>query len=228
MRGRYAQQKTYCTMSWLKGGPFLEVSFLVVLETVDKQSFVDNLFNRLKSFTPTIELAICENDMQEKLSEFYTGYPDDEADPDSKVYHQAQIPLYVDIDGKRKSILSLRQISHKLIVVDFWFYGAESDARKWDQKGIAQGQVHLFKDMLHRLYDTFHFAIGTVGYENSVTDIFQTSETWPHESYSLDNIDTNSVQVDDYFIAIVANINSVQLQGVKGIKVTGNKMVLEV
>jgi hypothetical protein len=214
-------------MSWLQGGPFLEVSFIMRLET-DRQSFVDNLFSKLKSFTPTIGFAISEHELQEKLAEFYTGYPDDETDPNTKVYHQAQIPTYVDTDFKRKSILSLQQISSKLIAVDFWFFGAETDAPEWGQKGISQGQVHLFKDMLHRLYDTFHFAIGTVGYENSVTDLFNTGETLPHESYSLNNINKSSVQVDNYFIAIIANKEYLQLQGIKGLKVTDDRMVLEV
>ena len=214
-------------MSWLQGGPFLEISFIMELVT-DRQSFIDNLFSKLKSFNPAIEFAISEDELQEKLTEFYTGYPDDETDPNNKVYHQGQIPVYVDTACKRKSILSLRQISNKLIAVDFWFFGAESDAPEWGQKGIAQSQVHLFKDMLHRLYDTFHFAIGTVGYENTVTDLFDTNETWPDESYNLDNINKGSVQVENYFIAIIANKNQIQLQEVKGLKVTGDKMVLEV
>jgi hypothetical protein len=211
-------------MSWLQGGPFLEVSFLMVLEA-DRQTFVDNFFDKLKTFTPAVEFATPENDLQEKLLEFNVGYPDDETDPNSKFYHQTQIPVYVDIDGKRKSVLSLRQISQKLVAIDFWFFGEESDASEWNQKGITENQIPLFTDMLHRLFDTFHFLIATVGYENSVTDLFVTNETWPHEEYSRDNINTSLVQVNDYFTAIIADKNFVALKGIKDIKVVGDKMV---
>ena len=213
-------------MSWLQGGPFLEVSFLMALGA-DRQSFVDNIFSNLKSFKPTVELATTEIDLQEKLNEFIIGYPDDDKEPNSKFYHQAQIPVYVDTDGKRKSVLSLRQVSDKLVAVDFWFFGSQWDEPEWEQKGITENQIPLFKDMLNKLFDTFQFAIGTLGYENSVTDLFNTTDTYPSEEYRLDNISIDLLQVENYFTLIIADKSLIDLQVKQGLKVIGNKMILE-
>ena len=213
-------------MSWLQGGPFLEVSFLMALGA-DRQSCVDNIFSKLKSFKPTVELATTEIDLQEKLNEFIIGYPDDDKDPNSKFYHQAQIPVYVDTDGKRKSVLSLRQVSDKLVAVDFWFFGSQWDEPEWEQKGITENQIPLFKDMLNKLFDTFQFAIGTLGYENSVTDLFNTTDTYPSEEYRLDNISIDLLQVENYFTLIIADKSLIDLQDKQGLKVIGNKMILE-
>ncbi len=213
-------------MSWLQGGPFLEVSFIMMLET-DKHSFVKTLLSKIKSFTPTIEFAISENELREKLTEFFIGYPDDEKDPNTKIYHQAQIPVYVNIDGKRKSILSLRQISQQLLTIDFWFYGDESDVPEWNQIGIADGQVYLFKNMLHSLFDAFNFVIGTVGYENSVTDLFDTAEAWPDESYIIENINEKLLSGENYFKLIIANGNKVNFQSEECIKLGKDKIVFE-
>ena len=213
-------------MTWLQGGPYLEASLLMVLEA-DRQSFANNILTKLNSFTPTVELAITENELKEKISEFNIGYPDDDKDPNSKIYYQTQIPVYVEIGGKRKSVLSLSQISDKLVAVDFWFYGSVWDAPEWNQIGVKENQIQLFKNMLHNLFDTFQFAIGTLGYENSVTDLFATSEPYPSEKYSLDNINRQSLQVDNYFSLIIGNKNYIDLEGISGFVTRGQKLTLE-
>ena len=86
----------------------------------------------------------------------------------SKIYHQVEIPVFVDTDGKRKSVLSLRQVSDKLVAVDFWFFGSEWDEPELEQRGVTENPIQLFKDMLNNLFNSFQFAIGTLGYENSV------------------------------------------------------------
>ena len=111
-------------MTWLQGGPFLEVSFLLTIDS-NRQSFADRILSRLKSFKPAVEPAITETELKEKISEFNIGYPDDDKDPKSKFYHSTQIPVYVNTDEKRKAILSLRQVSDKLATVDFWFFASE-------------------------------------------------------------------------------------------------------
>jgi len=51
-------------MNWLKGGPFLELSFLLPFES-DRQIFMNNILIKLKSFTPKVEIAITENEFLE-------------------------------------------------------------------------------------------------------------------------------------------------------------------
>jgi hypothetical protein len=213
-------------MTWLQGGPFLEISFLLTLE-LDRQSFVDSILTKLKSVNPTVELATTVNDLKEKISEFDIGYAYDDKDPNSKFIHQAQIPVYVDTDGKRKSILSLRQISDKLVAVDFWFFGSEWDAPEWNQVGITERHLPIFKDFLNSLFDTFDFIVGTMAYENSVTDLFATGDTWPNDKYSLDNINKQSFQVDHYFLIIIANKKYIDLHDINGVRKIGQRQTLE-
>jgi hypothetical protein len=105
-------------MTCLQGRPFLEVSFLLTLES-DRRAIVDNILTKLKSLVPTVEFAITESELKEKRTEFNIGYPYDDQNPNSIIQHSIQIPVYVDNDDKRKSILSLRQISDKLVAIDF-------------------------------------------------------------------------------------------------------------
>jgi hypothetical protein len=44
-----------------------------------------------------------------------------------------------------------------------------------------------------------------MGYEVSVTDVFDTDETWPNEKYNLDNINKQLLRGDNYFDLIIAN-----------------------
>jgi len=57
------------SMSWLQGGPFLEVSFIMELKT-DRQSFAGNLFSELKF--DTFHFAIGLLDMKALLPIFST------------------------------------------------------------------------------------------------------------------------------------------------------------
>ena len=213
-------------MTWLQGGPFLEISFLLTLD-LDRQTFVDNVLTKLKSFKPTVDFATTETELKEKISEFNIGNPYDDKDPNTKVFHQTQIPIYVDTDVKRKAILSLRQVSDKLVAVDFWFFGSEWDAPEWNQVGITTEQLPIFKDFLNKLFDTFDFVIGTMGFENSVTDLFDTGDFWPSETYTIDNINRQSLQVDNYFSLIVANKKHIDLHDLNGLRTAGQRQTLE-
>ena len=213
-------------MTWLQGGPFLEISFVLTLEA-DRQSFVDRILNKLKFFKPSVEFATTENELKEKIREFDAGYPDDDKDLESKVYHSTQIPVFVNTDGKRKAILMLRQISQQLATIDFWFFASEWDEPEWNQKGISESQLPIFKDLLSNLFDTFDFIIGTIGYENSVTQLFDTTETWPNEKFNLNNINRQSLRVDHYFSFIVANKKYIELEDMEGLRTNGYKQTLE-
>ena len=212
-------------MTWLQGGPFLEISFLLTLES-DRQSFIDNILTKLKSFNPTVEFATSEPELKEKITEFKIGYPDDDKDPNTKVYHQTQISLYVETDVKRKSVLSLRQISDKLVAVDFWFFGSELNAPEWNQVGITNEQLPIFKDFLNKLFDTFDFVIGTLGYDVSVTELFNSTETWPNEKYNLDSLRKQSLQVDNYFSFIVVNKKYIELHDTNKILTVGQRQII--
>lgn len=213
-------------MTWLQGGPFLEVSFLLPLEQ-ERQHFVNNVLTKLKTFTPTVEFAVNEVELKEKINEFDTGFYDDEKNPNSKIYRSIQIPIYIDTGGKRKSVLSFRQLSDNLVAIDFWFFGSVWDEPEWNQKGIAENQISIFHSLLDNLFDAFDFIIGTVGYENSVSELFDTNETYPNEKYILDNLSKQSLQTDNYYSYIVANKIFIDLHDIYGIKTNGQKQTLD-
>jgi hypothetical protein len=213
-------------MIWLQSGPFLEISFLLTLD-LGRPSFVNRILTKLKSFKPTVEHVATEAELKEKINEFNIGYPFDDKDPNSKVLHQIEIPVYVEIDVKRKSVLSLRQVSGKLVAVDFWFYGSESDAPEWNQVGITEKQLPIFKDLLFKLFDTFDFVLGTVAYENSVTDLFDIAVGWPDEKYKIENISRQLLQSDNYFLLIIANKKHIDIQEISGTRTIGYRQTLE-
>lgn len=189
-------------MSWLKGGPFLEVSFLHILNE-GRENLVQELTEKLKASFDHFEIAIDSNILQGLISQFDTGYPFDEKAPDSYLIHSIQIPIYLTIEGRRKSVLSLEQVSDSLIVVDFWFFGSEWDAPEWDQIGIKDFQIEGFKKFLKDLYNTIQFPFGMIEVENDVKGIFDTDAGWPHESYNLENI--NEKWINEYMMSIVKN-----------------------
>jgi len=213
-------------MIWLQGGPFLEISFLLTFD-LGRQSFVDRILTKLKSLKPSVEFVTSEAELNEKISAFHIGYPFDDKDQNSKVLHQIQIPLYVDIEVKRKSVLSLRQVSDKFMAVDFWFFGAEQDEAEWNQEGITENQLPIFKDFLNTLFDTFDFVLGTMGFEISVTDLFEISDGWPDERYNIENISRELLQVDNYFSLIIANKKHIDIQDISGVKTIGYRQTLE-
>lgn len=209
-------------MTWLQGGPLLEISFLLTLDT-DREIFVETILTKLKSFSPTVEIAATGKLIKEKVEEFHYGYRDNEQDPNSIMHHSTQIPIYMDIDGKRKSILAFEQISSRLIEVSFWFFGSEFDVPEWNQKGITEKQIPSFKNVLHNLFETFDFTIGTIGYEVSTTDLFDTEDVWPSEKYNLDNIKRRALKGDNYFLTIIANKNHIVLQDIDGVQTNVQK-----
>jgi hypothetical protein len=212
-------------MAWLQGGPFLEVSCILTLEK-DRKSLVGDILTKLKSFSPAVEFAEEESLVSEKIIAFNNGYAYDSKNPDVFI-HEARIPVTIDTDGKRKAILSLSQLSETLMEMDFWFFGSVWDVPGWNQRGIKENELPIFHNLLDTLFDTFGFAIGTVGYEVSVINLFDTGEAYPNEKYNLNNLARQLMQTDHYFSYIIANKQKVDLQDIKGVRTTGNKQILE-
>ncbi len=213
-------------MAWLRGGPILEISFLLPLGE-DRRRFVDNLLVTFQSFTPVVELAASEEEVAEIIAAFDRGYPDDEDDPESKVSHSIQLPVYVHTDGKRKAVLSLQQLSGQLAAVDFWFFASVWDAPEWNQRGITKSQLPIFGNLLHRLFDAFDYIIGTMSYEYSVTNLFDRAGSWPDESYHPDNIKKQLLLGDHHFILIIANKKHIDLTDRNELRTDGQKQILE-
>ncbi|UPM52852.1 hypothetical protein [Gottfriedia acidiceleris] len=89
---------------WLKGGPFLEVSFLLELKE-EKTKTIQVIINKLSEITNKIEIV--DKNVDEIIDFFVRGYPYDEEDPKSTYIHSLRLRLYVELFGKRKATLQV-------------------------------------------------------------------------------------------------------------------------
>jgi hypothetical protein len=80
----------------------------------------------------------------------------------------------------------------------------------------------IFKTLLDNLYEKFQFPLGSVGYENSVTELFQVDEGWPSERYIPETF-----QIKADFVYVVADKNYVDLSALHGVITSAKKQSFE-
>lgn len=213
-------------MIWIHGGPLLEVSILLPLET-GRIPFAKNVVEKLRSMTPSVSFAITESELQEKINEFNVGYPVDANDQESTICHRLEVPAYVASDESRKAVIHLGQISDTLVTIDFSFFGAEEDQLENDQRGVSEEHIPFFKHLLDRMYDTFDFVVGTIGYDTTVTTVFDTSEGWPSDAYDLHNIDLQLIHGDSRYTYVIVNKEYIDAHDIRGMVTVGQKQTIE-
>lgn len=187
-------------MNWLKGGPFLELSFLHLLKG-SKITFAKQLITKLQNEITHFSMGIDSYKLEQDIIEFDKGYPFDDTDKQSPIIHSLQIPIYLEIEGRRKSVISLQLISANLLIINFWFFGGEDDVPEWNQIGFKKNQFKTFKKFQLEICHLLKFPISTIEFENDITDIFDTEETWPNESYKIPNI--KPLRLNSYLSVII-------------------------
>lgn len=170
---------------WLRGGPFLQVSFILEMKE-EKAETILGIINRLSKVTTKVEIV--DDDMNEIIDFFVRGYPDDEEDPQSKHIHSLRLKLYVYLSRKRKSTLQIEMVSPNALVVDFWFYGDEDDAPEWDQIGIKIDEFPEFTNFLEELFSVYEFKIGGIAIEEDVLQLLGFNETYPNDCFRYENV----------------------------------------
>jgi len=90
-------------MSWLQGGPFLEISFII------KGDDVRQIITILSDLN---NVSIIEDNLEALIDRFEAGYLYDELDITSQRIHS--IRLDMDIQGNRKSQLFINQVADRL------------------------------------------------------------------------------------------------------------------
>lgn len=201
-------------MSWLQGGPFLEVSFVLPIGR-EKDTFIRSVVAGVLGHSVAFQLAIEPLQLEKLIHEFVVGYLDDETDRNSIVYNTIQVPLHAEVCGKRRAVLHVSRISESLAVVDVWFYGSELDAPELGMKAIRKQDEESFKEVLVDLHSTFHFPAGSVGYEMNSLELFDSAGTWPSESYVLSNISVQALpeKLKGSLILILIDGNAFGLNG---------------
>ncbi|MFC5528335.1 hypothetical protein [Cohnella yongneupensis] len=188
-------------MSWLQGGPFLEVSLLT--EEVD----IRNLIN-LVSLHKCVN--ILEENIEEKINLFNTGYLYDDEDSNSHKIHTISLNIFVELLGKRKSLLLIHRVAEKTLLLDFCFYGSEYDALEWGQQGIRESEYHHFVSFFSDVLKYFQGIAGTVAIEADILGLISETQTWPNIVFNYKNINSTEIfkQGEQHKNYIAVGVNS--------------------
>ncbi|GKV57999.1 hypothetical protein NCCP2222_39460 [Sporosarcina sp. NCCP-2222] len=188
---------------WLKGGPFLEISFLVELGEEKKETVQDIIMNLSKVRS---KIEIYDKNVGEMLDLFDRGYPCDEKDPQSSYMHSLQLRVYVSLSRKRRATLQIERVSSNAVLVNFWFFGSIFDASEWAQIGIKKEEMPDFTNFLKQLYSVYEFKIGGMAIEQDVLELLGLDETYPNECYRFENMVPERLLLDSsHFIEIIWN-----------------------
>jgi hypothetical protein len=176
---------------WLRGGPFIEVSFLLELKE-NKSKTVKKIINKLSEVPTKIEVV--DHNIDEIIDYFDKGYPYDDENPQSPYIHSLKIRLFVDLPRRRKASLLIDKISSDSILIDFCFFGDEVDVPEWDQIGIRKDEYNDITNFLIELYSVYQFKIGGVSCEEDIKFLFETIKEYPNECFRFNKVDP------DYFL----------------------------
>lgn len=196
---------------WLKGGPFLEISF-VIKNSLPKKELVKYIFDSFLEFG-----FKCNNENYEDLfNEFEIGWLWNENDPNSASIYSVKFSFNYNISGERLCNLLIYHLSNQLSSISLLFYdGGGTDADEWGQKCIKDEDIDKFFDLFKNIYRYFKFPIGTISIENDCLDLFgeiemkdprNYIETEQNEKYNLDNIKINEESMY-YYLGVIANNN---------------------
>jgi len=152
---------------WIKGGPYLEVSFMLE-HSEDKTKFVSEITDKIRKIPQKIEV---KSEMTEK---------------------DFGMNLIMNIAGERKGMFGIKEVANNTYVCNFCFFGSVDDVPEWGQKGIKLNEIPKFADFLCSLYEIFNFPLGAVAIENDCLSLFNSKEGWPNEDYELKNLDLNN------------------------------------
>ena len=191
--------------TWLEGGPFLEVSFLLNEVRNDKRTILQ-IVNKILELN-TIQAA--EENIEERAGFFEVGYDYD--DESNVKMHSFELPLYIFSPIKRKSLLKIDRISSNALMVNFLFFGSVYDAPEWGQIGIRKKDVHWFILFLKNLYSIFDFKVGGIAIERDIIDLFKCHEGYPSECYLFEKLNPPDFLKEDIGFGVILWNNKYQM-----------------
>jgi hypothetical protein len=188
-------------MTWLQGGPFLEIS--LITEDVEIKNLITKI-SRLKS------ISIIEENIEKKINQFETGYLFDEEDSNSRRMHTIRLNIFVEVLGKRKSLLFIERVAEKTLLLNFCFFGSEFDAPEWEQKGIQEGEYHHFVSFLSELLKYLKGIAGAVAIEKDILELISENNTRPDNVFSYKEINPTELlkqgEHNNYYIAVAIKL----------------------
>jgi hypothetical protein len=184
-------------MTWLQGGPFLEIS--LITEEVD----INDLITKISHHNC---VNIIDENIEEKMNQFKAGYLFDEEDSNSRRIHTIRLNIFVELLGKRKSLLFIERVAEKTFLLNFCFFGSEFDAPEWEQKGIQEDEYHHFVSFLSELLKYLQGFAGAVAIENDILGLISENHTRPNNAFSYKKINPTELmkkgEQNNYYIAV--------------------------
>lgn len=175
-------------MTWLQGGPYYELSFLV--RTPDrKEVFLSEFLEKLTHSGWSFRLNAGKDEVENMIHVFENGVLDNGVN-----LHFFNPDISLDIAGTRKSRLFVAVISNELAMVNFWFYGSIWDAPEWDQPGIKPNDKDVFKRFFEHIFEILKPIAGTMGYEVDCSDLFDTQVTYPDDFYAVESLSPEGIK----------------------------------
>jgi hypothetical protein len=176
----------------LRGGPFLEVSFLLTTGEESRVEFLEHFLATLRLITIPFSFVHTEQNSV-VMTQFQEGYPYDGGDPNSIIIHKAEFSLIISFPEERKSRLYVEEIASHTLQFDFAFYGSGFDAPEWNQGGISPGDESKFLNFFEELYRVYSFPLGAIGYEVDCLFLFPEHENWPSEIFQIARFDPSKM-----------------------------------
>ena len=113
---------------------------------------------------------------------------------DGKTHRCLDLNIRVDLLGSRKARLYIEELSDQLLLVNLWFFGCESDAEEWDQKGIRNEDKPAFLALFNLTASLINPILGSIAYEEDAREFFPTQEASPHSDYRIENLSFDFVR----------------------------------
>ena len=152
-------------INWLPGGPYYEVSFIVINKYA-KETELNNLINKFNLLNYKIEMY--ENNLENKIETFC-----------NKSNVQMELNVFINICGNQRAKIYIEYLSDEIIQIDFCFL----------EEKLNKGKMNRLRSLLNDLMKLYDGIVGIIGCEiDCSTALFETKETYPHKDYSIKNL----------------------------------------
>ena len=162
--------------NWLLGGPYFEVSILTSNQE-SRECLVNSCIQKLQSLQNDVVLVESKLDIEEKISAFI-NYNSDNVDLNS----------WITVAGKRRARFFLAVLSDEIVLINFWFLGDE-----FSKQPITKKEQPKFKKFLEEALSVYDGFVGTLGWEEDCSCLFETDNPYPNKDYSIKNLKLNAM-----------------------------------
>jgi hypothetical protein len=194
-------------MTWIQGGPLLEVSFLIYCDST-REEFLLDVINKITKLECFVNFANLEINMD--IEKFVDGYEYDFEN--SIIIHSIEIDFIAQIGRTRKGTIYISEIYFETYVVDLCFFGSAFDAVEWNQVGIKKDEYIYFIGLLKELYEIFDFRVGGIALEDDIKVLYASEQPWPNIDYQIVNLKCTELDKKlSEFVALIWNEKIEQL-----------------